>query len=196
MAFYLIVIAIANVLICAASLLFFMPVLDTEWWIIVLGTVWSTVMVIAIDGLFAFIVRRLPEKWFRYGNKMFEVSKRERKFYNRLKIKAWKDKVPELGMFTAFSKSRVTEPQSAEYVARFLLESNYGIWCHIADIVFGGLVVLCMPLKFALYIGMPVAAVNAVLNLLPILILRYNTPGLTAMYKRNIKKKERETDSV
>ena len=40
------------------------------------------------------------------------------------------------------------------------------------------------PLKYALVIGIPVAVVNLILNILPTMILRYNVPKLTVVLKR------------
>ena len=98
----------------------------------------GTIGVIAIDGLGAFLVRRaLPEKWFLPNRKLFTVSKKEHKFYQSIKIKSWKDKVPELGMFTAFSKSEFKSSSDAEYLKRFIIESNYGVICHLQNAIFG-----------------------------------------------------------
>ena len=48
----------------------------------------------------------------------------------------------------------------------------------------GYTVILVMPIKYALIIGVPVATVNLILNLMPIMVLRYNTPRLKMLYAR------------
>ena len=60
---------------------------------IILAAVLGAIAVIAIDGVFAFIIRRLPEKWFSYDKKIWNVSKAECNFYEKLGIKLWKDKI-------------------------------------------------------------------------------------------------------
>ena len=62
------------------------------------------VVLFLIDALLAWLIRKLPEKWFDSNNKHFDERKGERKFYEALGIKKWKDKIPELGGFTDFHK--------------------------------------------------------------------------------------------
>ncbi|MBE7087583.1 MAG: hypothetical protein E7369_04705, partial [Clostridiales bacterium] len=95
-----------------------------------------TVSVILIDGIFAFIVRwLLPKNWFNENRKIFVAKNSECKFYEHLKIKKWKDKVLELGCFTSFSKSKIVKPKDPEYLKQFIIESNYGIVCHIVGVI-------------------------------------------------------------
>jgi len=48
----------------------------------------------------------------------------------------------------------------------------------------GFLPMLFLPHVFAFSIALPVASVNLFLNILPTIVLRYNTPKLQAMLKR------------
>lgn len=155
---------------------------------IILAAVLGAIAVIAIDGVFAFIIRRLPEKWFSYDKKIWNVSKAECNFYEKLGIKLWKDKILELGVFTSFSKKTIANPDSKEYMERFILESNYGAIIHIANAIFGFLVIFCFPLKLIFCFGLPISIVNAILSLLPYMILRYNIPRLHRM--RNLLEKK------
>lgn len=164
------------------SLLFSLPV-----WYIFVAVVASTVAVIAVDGLFAFLIRRLPEKWFSHEKKIFDVGKKECKFYEKLGIRKWKDKVLELGNFTDFHKDKVYDPTNNEYIERFLLEANYGEIIHLVGVFLGFLIIFIFPLRYALCFGVPVGIVNAVLNLMPYFILRYNTPRLKLLHKRNLR---------
>ena len=153
---------------------------------IVIAVVVSTVAVIIVDGIFATIVRRaLPEKWFIQTKKRFCAGKKECRFYEKLGIKKWKDKVLELGVFTNFRKNKIANPTDNEYIARYIMEANYGIICHLACVIFGYLIVFVYPLEYFLCFGVPVATVNAVLNLMPLFILRYNLPKLHTLYKYN-----------
>ena len=167
-----------------------------SWWMLLVFSVLSTIFVIIIDGITALIIRHLPEKWFRYEKKIFNVSKKEVAFYRFLNIKAWKDKVPELGGFTSFHKDKIQDPTSVQYIERFLLEIDYGWVIHIIS-VFTGFLILLMDYKIfiggnmsvGLSIGIPIAVINAILNLLPAFILRYNYPRLRALLKMAKRKK-------
>jgi hypothetical protein len=139
--------------------------------------------VFIIDGILAFIIRRLPERWFSPEASAFSVGQRERTLYRRLGIRRWKRYVPEWGCFTGFHKDRLVSKSDREYLGRFLLESNYGVAGHIAGAVLGYLIML-LPLPRPLTVALPVAAVNTVLSLLPTAILRYNTPPLQRLYRR------------
>ncbi len=156
-------------------------------WLVPILTIGLTVAAIAIDGLFAFLIRRLPERWFDYKKGFFNVNKSERRFYKAIGVKKWRGLVIELGMFTSFSKSHFTDPSNPKYTARFLLESCYGVVIHIVDIIVGFSVMAIYP-PVAFRIGLPIAIVNAVLNLLPIFVLRYNTPKIKAVHERNLRR--------
>ena len=178
---YVVVISLGNLLIILGNLLG-----SGDWgsWLYACGySVFATVCVIAVDGLTAFLVRRFPERWFRPGLALFEVSSRERKFYGRFGVKCWKSKVPELGVFTGFHKDHLTAPKDASYLGRFLLESNYGVIIHWVNALFG-FVILAIPGCGGISYTLPVALINFVLSLMPAMILRYNTPGLLRLYRK------------
>jgi hypothetical protein len=190
MFFYIFTILFGMTCICALNALFNSITFNGEVWRIVLFTVISTISVILLDGIFATIIRRfLPEKWFSMQKKGFCASKKEKRLYEILGIRKWKDKIMELGGFTNFHKDKIYNPTDNEYVKRYIMEANYGIWCHIPCCVLGFMIMLIPPLKYALYIGLPVACINFFLNLLPIMALRYNLPRLHTLYKYNEKRK-------
>ena len=126
---------------------------------------------IVIDLILAGLCQKFSDKSMSPDKKFFNVSKKERKFYEKLKIKKWKDKVLELGALGGFRKNKIKDPDSPEYLYRFLIESNKGIMTHILNIVLGPLVIFCIPLKYWLVISLPVIVVNTFLGLLPIFIL-------------------------
>lgn len=135
----------------------------------------GTAAVIALDGLGAFLLRRLPERWFA---EPWTIGKRERRFYKAIGIRKWKDHIPELGGFTGFHKDHVE--RNSEFLARFLLESRYGILIHLENIFGGLLLFLFLPLSYAI----PIAAINALLSLLPLMVLRYNLHTLQYLYQK------------
>ena len=194
--FYLIAIGMGTLLIAFGNFLgdgIFTPLAFGK---LLLITALGVVSVIAVDGLFAFIIRRLPEKWFAPEARAFSVGKRERNFYRKTKIHVWKKHVPEWGCFTGFHKDKMREPNDSAYIGRFLLESNYGVAGHIAGAILGFLIML-LPFLRPFSMALPIAAVNFVLSMLPTLVLRSNTPSLRGLYRRNIEKaKKEETESV
>jgi hypothetical protein len=144
---------------------------------------------VLVDGLFAIICNHIPAKWLK-DKKFFNVSKREQKFYEKLGIRVWKDKVLELGGMGGFSKSKVEDPNSPEYIEKFLIESYKGEVDHIVGMFAGFTVIFIFPLKYALFVGVPVAVVNVFVNLMSTMILRYNTPKLKTLHKRAVRNQE------
>ena len=150
-----------------------------------LFTAIGIVAIIAADGIEALIIRRLtPKIWYAPESKFFHVSERERKLYKKIKIKKWKDKVPELGMFTGFSKSEIKNADDSEYLGRFLLESNYGVVIHLVNAIFG-FVIAFIPFCSAPSIWIPIYTVNFVLSILPVFILRYTSHTLFKLYQKS-----------
>ena len=188
MALYLVSIIGGDALIILVNLLVNLKTHTLSNFYIVVAGLLAGVAVIALDAISATLIRRaLPEKWFSYKVKFHKVGNAECHFYEKLGIKSWKDNVLELGMFTAFSKKHVSNPNSREYLERFILESNYGALIHIVG-VFLPLVLLAIP-PFVANVpfftswrfSVPAIVVNAVLNFLPFMILRYNLPRLERM---------------
>ena len=184
---YIIVITLASFFIAAGSFLS-AGVYTLLAFVTILLTVWLGILaVVLIDGVFAFLVRRLPERWFSPANAFFSVTERERRLYRRLGIHRWKAYVPELGCFTGFHKDHLRDPFDRAYTARFLMESHYGVVGHIAGAVLG-FSIMFLPFLPPLRIALPIAVINLILNLLPTMILRYNTPALLRLYRRNTAK--------
>lgn len=150
----------------------------------------TMLIVFLIDTVVALIVRYLlPKRWMDGRLRFWHVRKIERRIYVRLGIRHWKDKIPETGgMLVGFSKKHVAEPKSLEYLLKFLSETCYAECMHFISI-FAGFAVI--PLSFSallpfpqhlLYFGLPVAIINAILQILPILVQRYVRPFLLHAY--------------
>ena len=163
-----------------------------EGFFAVLGfTALAVVIVMLIDGLTATVCRLLPAKCANADKKIFIVSAKEKKFYEKLKIRKWKDKIPEIGQFTGFRKNKIADPKSVEYLDRFLLEICYGELGHIASVFTSFLLVLFFfitPLWIA--IALPVAVVSALMNLPSLFILRYNSYKLRILRASVLKKQK------
>ena len=172
MALYLISIIGGDALIILVNLLVNLKTGSLSNLYVILAGLIAGIGVILLDAISALFIRRcLPEKWFTY----------QVKFYEALGIKNWKAKILELGMFTNFSKKNVSDPTSKEYLERFILESNYGAVIHMVGAVLGLALLAVPPLAVTWRFSVPAIIINAILNLLPYMILRYNLPRLERM---------------
>ena len=190
MVLYSVVIIICSTLITVANMLF-NPLYQDKAWAYVLFTIGYVVAAILLDGIVAFAIRKMPEKWFTKDKGIFRTSERELKFYEFLKVKKWKDHIPELGSFTGFHKNKLLNPFDNKYIWRFIIESRYGVAIHIYSVPASFLLLL---LDWRMYsgesniwltIGLPVAIVNAILIVLPAFILKYNLPRLLRIFDKN-----------
>ncbi len=193
MILYLTVILAATLVISAV-----ISLVEKVFFFSVLGfTALAVVIVILIDGLVATACRLLPAKCANHEKRVYTVSAKEKKFYEKLKIRKWKDRIPEIGHFTGFRKNKIADPKSVEYLDRFLLEACYGELGHFLSIFLGFLLLLFFPLTPLWWaISIPVAFVNALLNLPSLFILRYNSYKLEILRKSNLKKQAREKISA
>ena len=187
---YLIVIIFCMTVISGMNM-FFNPLYQDQPWVYILFTIGFTVMAIVIDGIVAFVIRKMPEKWFEKNKGIFKTGERELAFYEFLRVKKWKDYVPELGCFTGFHKNKLANPFDNKYIWRFIIESRYGVAIHFYSVPTSFLLLL---LDWKMYsggsniwltIGLPVAIVNAILIVLPAFILKYNLPRLLRIYDKN-----------
>ena len=164
--------------------------LGAGFWGILGYTACAVVLVMLLDAVVATASRLLPAKFADHEKKIFKVGAKEKKFYEKLKIRKWKDKVPEIGQFTGFRKNKLDEPKSVEYLDRFLLESCYGEIVHFFSVIFGFLLVVPYGITPAwIAISLPVACVNALMNIPSFCILRYNSYKL-GILSQSIKKKQ------
>ena len=187
---YSIVIIFCMTLISGMNM-FFNPLYQDQPWVYILFTIGFTVMAVVIDGIVAFVIRKMPEKWFEKNRGIFKTGERELTFYEFLRVKKWKDYVPELGCFTGFHKNKLANPFDNKYIWRFIIESRYGVAIHFYSVPTSFLLLL---LDWKMYsgesniwltIGLPVAIVNAILIVLPAFILKYNLPRLLRIYDKN-----------
>ena len=188
MILYLVIIALAVLCISAVVAL----AASTAYLPVLAWTAFATVVVMLVDALTATVCRLLPKKCADPEKKIFIVSANEKKFYERLKIRKWKDKVPEIGQFTGFRKNKIVDPKSVEYLDRFLLEACYGEIGHIVSCITSYLILLLFPLyDLWLAVAIPVATVSLLLNLPSLFILRYNSYKLRVLRNSNLKKQRR-----
>ncbi|MCR5741922.1 MAG: hypothetical protein K6G38_05660 [Gammaproteobacteria bacterium] len=183
---YIITIIIATIV--SGTLGYFLfPLLGYSWYWCFMS-IGMTLALFLMDALVAWLLRRLPEKWFDHNNHYFDERRYEKKLYNFLNVKKWKDKVPELGGFTDFHKDKIYEPNSIEFYERFILESNYGSMIHMVSAILSFFVFFMAPLKISYIMAIPESIVNFILCILPYFVLRYNVGKLKKVHLRLVKK--------
>lgn len=192
MVLYLSVIFVAMVIVATLNILFNLSLFGGAWWLPILFVVLSTVYQFVTDGIIAWLWNKTPNKWYTKEKRVVSPAEWQIKFFEKIKIRKWKDKVWELGGLGGFSKAKLDSPNDPEYINRFIIESGKGIVEHYIGAFFGFTCVFILPLKYALFIGLPVAFVNFVLNILPIWVLKYNLPKLKVVLKRAERIKARE----
>lgn len=188
MKLYLSTIGVAMALISAVNIAFS----TASWYYVVIAVVWCTVLQFLLDGFIAFVINKLPNKWFSIDNPLYNVSRLERALYKRLNVRKWKHRVWDLGGLGGFRKDAVKEPGNPKYIERFIIECNKGVLTHRLSYPVGFLAMLTLSGVCALTIALPVAIVNLFLNILPTLALRYNTPILKSVLAR-LNRKENAT---
>ena len=188
MKLYLTTIGIAMAIISVINILFG----TAPWYYVIIAVVFCTALQFALDGFLAFVINKMPDKWFGVDNPLYRVSDAERELYKKLKVRLWKDKVWELGGLGGFSKKNLAEPDDPAYIERFIIECNKGVLTHRLSYPVGFLAMLTLPNICTLTIALPVALVNLYLNILPTLALRYNTPMLQGVLKRLKRKQEKQ----
>ena len=193
MKLYIIFISTAMAIIAALNIVF-----ETASVVPILLAVFvCTAMQFTLDGAIAILIRLTPDSWYGSDNSHFDVSDLEIKLYTRIGVRRWKDKVLELGFLGGFSKKSVKEPNNPEYVERFIVECNRGVVTHRLSYFIGFLAMLTFDDVRAFTVAIPVACVNLVLNVLPTVVLRFNTPKLKcllSLLERRIAKEESDHD--
>ena len=191
---YLVVIGFCWALISVLNILF-NPAF--AWYVYPLSCLAFIAAAVALDGIVAWLIRSMPEKQFDYRKKIFRPGPRKKAFLKAIRVRDWKDRVPELGMFTNFSKKRLAHPNSPDYLARYILEACYGIVIHYASVPASLLIPLFDVGMYSghsnlwLTVAVPVAAVNAFLIVLPSFILESNLPHLVRLYEYRESKRAR-----
>ncbi len=196
MILYLVVIVLCMIADIVLNIIFNTAKLGATPGTIVLSVVITTIVVIAIDGVIAFLVHKLPKKAINPFHRIYKINKNERKIYEKLGVRKWKDIIPELGILCNFRKNKINEPTNKEYIFKYIEECIYGEVCHFLSMILGFLIIFIYPLKFALYVGIPIAIVNVILNTMPTMALRYNRYKLMILYKRMEQSEARKNEST
>ena len=184
MKLYFTTIGIAMALISAVNIAFG----TAAWYYVLISVVWCTALQFVLDGVVAFSVRMTPDRLYGIDNPLFHITEWEKELYKRLRVRSWKDKVWELGGIGGFSKKSMASTNDPEYIKKFIVECNRGVATHRLSYPVGFVAMLTLKGTCVFTVALPVALVNLYLNILPTLVLRYNTPKLKTLYERLLKK--------
>ena len=147
----------------------------------------AIIVMIAINGLVATICSKwIPNKCFDSDSRFYIPSERECKFYEKLKVKKWKDKTIELGFLNGFRKNKIEN--EITHIQRFILENKKGYLTHFVSVFVSVLLMFILPIKFWLPMGLPIVITSLILNIMPMIILRYNLPRLKTLLRFNQRK--------
>ncbi|MGN1235638.1 MAG: hypothetical protein ACI4U2_06630 [Christensenellaceae bacterium] len=161
----------------------------TDWLTSLLDTGFAFLAVLAVDAIVALVVRYCCAKLMNPFAPVFRMGKREKRVYEKLGVRKWKDLIPETGkQLAGFAKDKIEEPDNNEYVLRFLKETCFAEVMHFFSIGLG-FVILALPVPLSYTI--PVAAVNALLQILPVCVQRYNRARLLTLYRYNERRAKR-----
>lgn len=145
--------------------------------------------VLVVLGIVALITRLLfPKRVWNYRLKFYRVSPKEMKFYRNIKVKAWKEKIPEMGWTGGFPKDKLAS-QEVPYLFKFLQETCYAEVMHLLSAFLGFTVLFVLPVQDYL-LATPILLVNVVLHILPCIIQRYNRNRLEKVYQFRLSKEK------
>lgn len=187
---------IITILVCALAILlmnyFLIFQMKVDFTIILSNLFFAIVICAIIISFFSIFVRLVPRRWFNYKAWYFKTFKFETKFYDFLKIKKWKEKIPEMGKTGGFAKNKVSDPKNSEYLHRFLEENCIAEFIHSASILCSFLIFILLDRPYLLSIGLPVFLMYFYLNFLPLIVQRYLRPKLIRLYDRSLKQEKIE----
>ena len=134
----------------------------------------------ALHGVLLYCCKKLRPQTLQHSRRRFRLRKWEQggRFYrNVLKIHRWKDRMPQHIGKDGFSKAKLEQRLTEEYLALFLMETCRGEWYHTAALGGIPILLLCNPFWLGASISMPLLLVHGGC----IVIQRYNRARLLAV---------------
>lgn len=152
----------------------------------------TLLLLLAINIVCASFFSWLVPKVVHPFSKLYKVHKWENKLYLRLGVRNWKDKIPELGARLAgFDKSTVGDMHDNEHIKQFITQTIMAEYNHGSGAIFGFFAIFAC-LKVWHIVGIPLLLANLIINLMPIIVQRYNRPKLMLLYERNAKNQAKQ----
>ena len=169
-----------------------MPSISTFLWIVACFGI-----MIAPYCLIVYIMKFVKQSWFNPYKKMFHIFNFEKKLYEKIKVKNWKDNIPELGQaLIGFDKSKIQNPKDEKYLLLYLNENCRGDFNHLFCLLWGYfslfIIAFVVPFPYGLSAGIPIAIVSGIIHYLPLAVLRYVRPKFLKLYEHQIKKNNQD----
>ena len=152
---------------------------------------YSVLYVLTLGIAAHFIGEAIPARLFAYDRFPFRSYRweREGKIYDRLHIRAWKDKMPDMSrIMKDMVPKRVGIAPNSQAVRRLVQETCRAEIVHWALCALAPVIILF----WKNWIGVVLVAVVIICNLPFILIQRYNRPALAALARRLQAREERK----
>lgn len=150
----------------------------------------ASIIYVAVIGILAhYIGESMPRSWFSEKRFPYRTERFEKngKFYDRLFIKKWKTKLPDMSrVMRDMLPKRVSYDATSESLSALIKET-----C-VAEFIHQCLCILSVGIYFIWknYIGIILTVITVICNIPFIMIQRYNRPHLTALRDRLQKREE------
>ena len=154
-----------------------------------IGVVWEflicLLVVIAPSIILNILDWLVPKNLYMQDKKIYNERKFESTLFKKLKIKKWKDNVPQFLKIKNINKIKEENKQvDADYINFFIIETRRGELMHLLDIILGIIAMLFLPRHYFLRYSLPIILVWIFFNGLSIIIQRYNRPRLKKFLSR------------
>lgn len=140
-------------------------------------------------GVASIISRLICRSFFSPDSALIKVTQKEVSFLEKCGVKKWKDKIPDMGFICGFRKNlKGNEEKNPAYFGRFLYEDVVASMLHTGTILLSPLCLLFLQPELMATIGTTTLLIAFVLNIMPVMVQRYNRPRLLRVYKSALKK--------
>lgn len=152
-----------------------------------------TVFYILVNGVLALGIRALPSGVFDPNHRAYRLLGWEKRLYRRLGVHCWKNKLPQAGWMTGFSRKHLPQTLDGDYVDRFTKETCMAMLGHfvMAWAGFLSLLFALLPIAENKPVWGSVLAGLAVLHFFMqmayVMIQRYNLPRFIRLRELMIK---------
>ncbi len=198
---YTISVIISSIFIIIGNMFYSIGSSNLSFIEITAATVLAVALMFAIDAVVAIALHEVPKlffknfmtktKFYNANNYPFKVYKFERNFYEKMGVRKWKDLLPnKMGM----RKDHLEDKNDTNYLNMFIIESCRAEFMHLVSALFSILPIILIPFKY-FGIIMPVAIVNIILQILPVIVQRYNRPKIMIVQKRALRQQALEEDN-
>lgn len=185
--YYIIIIVCSVLLIFGCNAPLAVSAAELSLGVLLMFLILAVLEAFVVDAIAALAVRYvIPQSFYDPLSKRFKCLRMEKKLYIKLGIRKWKDKIPETGgLLVGFQKKHATALHDNAYVYKFMQETCYAELMHILSIPLGFITLALCPRSLMLTVALPVACVNAFLQLLPVAVQRFIRPQLLRVYNAN-----------